>query len=91
MVSHPDGHSIPAPSWGKAHSSEGSWVPTDLPEPGALQKECAGPEALQDDVVSEEHLQKDAEGSSKDSECQQGVEVLVQCSIAVVMEAEEQT
>lgn len=64
--------------------------PTDLPEPGALQKEGAGPEGLQDDVVSEEHLQEGTEGSSKDSHGQQGVEVLVQRNIAVVMETEEQ-
>lgn len=42
-------------------------------------------------MISEKHLQEDTEGSSKNSKGQQGVEVLVQCSITKVMEAEEQT
>lgn len=67
------------------------WIGTDLPKPRALEKEGAGPEGLQDDVVSEEHLEEGAEGSSKDSHGQQGMEVVVQRTVAVVKETEEQT
>ena len=42
-------------------------------------------------MVSDEHLQEGAEGSSKDSHGQQGMEVEVQRSVAVVVETEEQT
>lgn len=64
---------------------------TDLPKPRALEKEGAGPEGLQDDVVSVEHLEEGTEGSGKDSHGQQGMEVVVQPSVAVVTETEEQT
>lgn len=64
---------------------------TDLPKPRALEEEGAGPEGLQDDVVSEEHLEEGTEGSSKDSHGQQGVKVVLQHSITVVTETEEQT
>lgn len=64
---------------------------TDLPKPRALEKEGAGPEDLQDDVVTEKHLQEGTEGSSKDSNGQQGMHVVVQRGITVITEAEEQT
>lgn len=80
-----------AQGWGPSDYLRGIGINNHLPEPGPLQKNETGSEKFQHDVVTEDHFQEDTDTPSKQSNQQQGVDVLVQWRSVMNMVIEEKT